>query len=114
MPGGEACYQVLHICCLEDIDLSRGEPLWLQHQCFREKAEANVSCKGEGLIVLQGWLGEGRGHELRALEHMDVWLSSRNRGVVCAPSSRRAKMPGNPGMLGSSYVAATPAMVVQV
>ena len=41
-------------------------------------------------------------------------LSSRNWWVVFAPSSRRAKMPRNPGTLGSGTVAYTPAMVLQV
>ena len=74
MPVSEVCYQVLHICCLGDIDLYRGEPLWLQHHCCREKAEADVSCKGKDLISLQFLLGKGLGHKLSALEHMDMWL----------------------------------------
>ena len=35
-------------------------------------------------------------------------------GGVFAPSSRRAKMPGNPGTLGSGTLAYTPAIVLQV
>ena len=41
-------------------------------------------------------------------------LSSLNWWVMFAPSSRRAKMPGNPGTLGSGTLAYTPAMVLQV
>ena len=41
-------------------------------------------------------------------------LLSRDWGVVLAPSYSRVKMNGNPGILGSSAVAATPAMVLQV
>ena len=66
MPRGEACHQVLHICYLGDIDLSRGESLWIHHHCCREKAEADVSCEGEDLPVFWCWLGEGQGHKLSA------------------------------------------------
>ena len=41
-------------------------------------------------------------------------LSSRYRGVVFALSFSRAKIPGNPGTLGSGDVAATLAMFLQV
>ena len=41
-------------------------------------------------------------------------LSSREREVVCAPSSRREKIPGNPGTLGLGAVAATPTMVSHI
>ena len=41
-------------------------------------------------------------------------LSSRELGVVLAPSSSREKMPGKRGALSSGTVAATPAMVSQV
>ena len=41
-------------------------------------------------------------------------LSSRDQGVMFAPSSSRVKMLGNPGTLGLGDLAATPAMVSQV
>ena len=71
---GEACHQGLHICGLGDIDFSWGDPLWIHYHCLREEAEAGVSCEGKNLPVLRGWLGKGRGHELSAPEHSDVWL----------------------------------------
>ena len=41
-------------------------------------------------------------------------LSSRDWGVVFAPSSIRVKMPGNPGTLGLGAVTTTSSMVLQV
>ena len=41
-------------------------------------------------------------------------LSSRNQGVVFAPSSSKVNMPGSLGTLGLGAAAVTPSMVLQV
>ena len=76
MSGGKSCQQGLHICLLGDRHVCWDEQLCLHHHRFWEEAKADLPCEGEDLPALQDGLCKGRGPELSALEHADVWLWS--------------------------------------